>query len=258
MTTTARHLRTIALTWTDLRDALGAPAQLGAFGLGLRGYLATLDEYDAEEAAALRALERDPAQLGERPVPIRLRVYDTMRSIQAGLAELADQIAAEVQREPVPFAPRDWPAAERARRNALARADLADPRRWRFRGNRPPAPYTALWLLARVEHRPGPCRRLNEAQQQHIGHVAREAVQRIEAVLDVADGCKELGDAHTCQCGGTIEVYGGAGATPCARCQGCGALWTERGVIARVRPEVISGQGQQQDRAVPPTRPKSP
>ncbi|MFF3398270.1 hypothetical protein ACFYW6_07125 [Streptomyces sp. NPDC002659] len=230
--TTSQQLRTIATTWTDLQDALGAPAQLGAFGLGLRGYLARLDQYDAEEAAALRALERDPSQIGERPVPIRLRVFDTMRSIQAGLAELADQIAAEVQREPVSFAPRDWPAAERARRNALARADLADPRRWRFRGNRPPAPYTALWLLARVEHRPGPCRRLNEAQQERIGHVARGAVTRIEAVLDVADRCKELSDENTCACGGRIEVYGGAGATPVARCQGCGALWTEQGIIA--------------------------
>ena len=232
MTTTATHLRTIATTWTDLRDALGAPTQSSWPPVTLRGYLNALEQHDAAEAAALRALERAPEQLGQRPVPISLRVYDTMHTIRAGLAELADQIAAEVQREPVSFAPRDWPAAERARRNALARADLADPKRWRFRGNRPPAPYTALWLLARVEHRPGPCRRLNAAQQQHIGHVAAESVRRIEAVLDLADGRRELSDAHTCACGGTIEVYGGAGATPCARCQGCGALWTDAGVVA--------------------------
>lgn len=229
--TTSNNLRTIATTWTDLTDALGAPTQSSWPPVTLRGYLNALEQHDAAEAAALRALERAPEQLGQRPVPISLRVYDTMRTIQAGLAELADQIAAEVQREPVSFAPRDWPAAERARRNALARADLADPKRWRFRGNRPPAPYTALWLLARVEHRPGPCRRLTEAQQQRIGHVAAESVRRIEAVLDLADGCRQLDEAHTCACGGRIEVYGGAGATPVARCQGCGALWTEQGII---------------------------
>ena len=230
--TTSQNLRSIALTWTDLRDALGAPAIIGGLGQGLRGYLNALEQHDATEAAALRALERDPAQIGARPVPISLRVYDTMRAIEAALAECADQTAAAVQNAPVPFAPRSWPAADRARRDTIARADLADPKRWRFRGNTPPAPYTALWLLGRVEHRPGPFRRLTEAHERHIGNVARESVARIEAVLDLADGKRELSSDHTCACGGKIEVYGGAGATPCARCKGCGALWTETGVIA--------------------------
>ncbi|MGW1546632.1 hypothetical protein [Streptomyces sp. NPDC002346] len=230
--TAAAHLRTIATTWTDLADALGAPPTIGAFGIGLRGYLAALEQHDPSEAAAIRALERDPAQLGERPVPLRLPVYDTMRAIEAALAECADAIAAEAQIEPIPFAGSDWPAADRDRRNARARADLADPRRWRYRGNTPRAPYTTLWLLARVERRPGPFRTLTEAQHRYIANVARGAVNRMESVLDLADGRKELGDDHPCACGGTIEVYGGAGATPCARCKQCGALWTEGGVIA--------------------------
>lgn len=229
--TTSQHLRTLINLWPDLHDALGQRTTIGAFGLGLRGYIAALEQYDLEEAAALRALERDPMQIGQRPVPISLRVYGTMRAIEAGLAECADQTAAAVQREPVSFAPRDWPAADRARRDTLARADLADPRRWRFRGNTPPARYTALWLLARVERRPGPFRALNEQQLQHIARVAAESVRRIEAALDLADGRKELSEQHTCACGGVIEVYGGAGATPVARCQGCGALWTEQGII---------------------------
>lgn len=230
--TTSNNLRQIATSWTDLRDALGAPTQASWPPVTLRSYLNALQELDLDEAAALRALERDPSQIGQRPVPISLRIYDTMRTIEAALAETADQIAAEVQREPVPFAPRTWPAADQTRRNALARADLADPKRWRFRGNTPPAPYTALWLCARVERRPGPFRTLTEQQHRHIGNVARGAVQRMEAVLDLADGCKELSDAHTCACGGRIEVHGGAGATPVARCQGCGALWTEQGIVA--------------------------
>lgn len=230
--TTSTNLRTIALAWTDLRDALGAPTQHSWPPVTLAGYLTALHQLDADEAAALRALERDPSQIGTRPVPISLRVYDTMRTIEAALAECADQIAAEVQREPVPFAPKDWKPADRARRDAHARADLADPKRWRFRGNTPPAPYTALWLLARVERRPGPFRTLSEAHERHIGNVAREAAARIEAVLDLADQERELTSEHTCACGGTIKVYGGGGATPCANCQACGALWTEQGVIA--------------------------
>ncbi|WP_369778855.1 hypothetical protein [Streptomyces sp. R33] len=239
MHTTSTHLRDIALRWTDLRDALGTPTQLAAFGLGLRSYLAALDHHDAEQAAYDRAhaahrrsQERNPAQIGQRPVPVSLRVYDTMRAIEAALAACADAVAAAVQIEPVPFAGRDWPADDRARRNARARADLADPRRWRFRGTTPSAPHTALWLLARIEHRPGPFRALTEQHRRHIGAVARGAAERIESVLDLADGSRRLGAEHTCQCGGTIEVYGGAGATPCARCKGCGALWTEAGVIA--------------------------
>ncbi|MET7787259.1 hypothetical protein ABZS93_11615 [Streptomyces sp900116325] len=232
MNQAARDLRTIATTWTDLTDALGAPPIIGAFGIGLRGYLTALEQHDPTEAATLRALERDPAQIGERPIPMRLPVYDAMRAIEAALAECADAIAAEAQIEPIPFATKAWPAADRARRNARARADLADPRRWRFRGTVPRALYTALWLLARVERRPGPFRMLTEAQHRFIANVARGAVNRMESVLDLADGRKELDDSHPCACGGTIEVYGGAGATPCARCKQCGALWTEGGVIA--------------------------
>ena len=236
--TTSTNLRSIALTWTDLRDALGAPTIIGGLGQGLRGYLNSLEDADRAEfgynlahAAHRRSQERDPSQIGQRPVPISLRVYDTMRTIEAALAECADQTAAAVQNQPTPFAPSSWPAADRARRDAIARADLADPRRWRFRGTTPPAPYTALWLLGRVEHRRGPFRRLTEAQERHIGNVARESVARIEAVLDLADGKRELSSVHACACGGKIEVYGGAGATPVARCQSCGALWTEQGIV---------------------------
>jgi len=233
MTTTATTLRTLITLWPDLRAALGDRPIHGAFGLGLRGYLAALDQHDATEAAAhLRAQERDPAQLGDRPVPLSLRVYDTMRAIEAALAACAEVVASSVQTEPIPYPGPDWPAADRARRAAASRADLADPRRWRFRGRTPSAPHTALWLLARVEHRPGPFRTLTEQQEQYIGSIARGALQRAEAVLDVADGRRELDTSHPCACGGTIEVYGGAGATPCARCKKCGALWTEHGIIA--------------------------
>lgn len=248
MTTTATHLRTIATTWTDLADALGAPTQHAWPPVTLRGYLNALQQLDAEEiqaraeaAAALRMLERDPAQLGERPILISARIYETMRTVEAALIECADQIAPAITRAPMkpPTARRAAVAttraervawADHARRVEQAKADAADPRRWRYSGRRT-APYTALWLLARVERMPGPFYALSEAHRRHIANVAATGAERIEQALDLADGRRELSKAHTCACGGTIEVYGGAGATPVARCQGCGALWTEQGII---------------------------
>ncbi|MEU0658558.1 hypothetical protein [Streptomyces lavendulocolor] len=165
-----------------------------------------------------------------------------MRTIEAALVETADQIAPTITIAPMkPPAPRRaapartraervaW--ADHARRIALARADAADLRRWRYSGQRT-APYAALWLLARVERRSGPFRPLTEEHRRHIERVAAEAVARIESTLDLADRTRELTAEHPCACGGTIRVYGGAGATPCAQCLDCAALWTEQGVIA--------------------------
>ncbi|AQS70863.1 hypothetical protein [Streptomyces pactum] len=250
MTTTSTHLRTIALHWTDLREAAGAPAQYGAFGLGLRGYLARLDQADAEQleyerhqAAHLRSLERDPIQIGERPVPVRLHILDTMRAVEAALIACADDIAHAAQRTPIagPTARRtathpyltqreaDIAAADRARRAQLARADLVDPRRWRWTGRRT-APHAALWLLARIKRAPGPCRRITDEEEQRIGTVAAGAAARVERALDIAAQQRTL--EAPCACGGQIDVHGGEGKVPVAHCTGCGRIWTEGGVIA--------------------------
>ncbi|MFG3085097.1 hypothetical protein [Streptomyces parvulus] len=250
MTTTATHLRTIALHWTDLHDAAGQPAQVGAFGLGLRGYLARLDaadrdefNYDRAHAAHLRTQERDPLQIGERPVPVRLHILDTMRAVEAALIACADDIAHAAQRAPIagPTARRtathpyltqreaDIAAADRARRTQLAHADLVDPRRWRYTGRRT-APHAALWLLARIERKPGPCRRITEDEERRIGTVAAGAADRVERALDIAAQRRTL--EQRCACGGAIDVHGGEGRVPVAHCTGCGRIWTEGGVIA--------------------------
>jgi hypothetical protein len=249
MTTTATHLRTIALHWTDLHEAAGQPTTIGAFGLGLRGYLARLDaadadqiEYERHQAAHLRTLERDPIQLGTRPVPVRLHILDTMRAVEAALVACADDIAHAVQRTPIagptarrtaiaPYATQreaDIAAADRTRRAQLAHADLVDPRRWRYTGRRT-APYAALWLLARIERAPGPCRRLTADEEQRIGTVAAGAAERIERALDIAAQRRTL--EQPCACGGAIDVHGGEGRLPVAHCTGCGRIWAE-GVTA--------------------------
>lgn len=245
MTTAATHLRTIALHWTDLHDAAGQPVQVGAFGLGLRGYLAALDdaeqqEYDRHQAAHLRSLERDPIQLGDRPTPVRLHILDTMRAVEAVLVACADDIALAAQRAPI-----SAPAArkadyatlreariahqERQRQQQLAHADAVDPRRWRYTGTRT-APQAALWLLARIERAPGPCRRITEQEEKRIGTVAAGAAERVERALDIASQSRTL--ERRCGCGGAIDVHGGEGRPPLAHCTGCGRVWTEAGVAA--------------------------
>lgn len=242
MSTAAADLRTIATTWVDLNDALGAPTVVAGFGRGLRGYLAAIEETDLHTAAELRALERDPAQLGQRPIPIRLQVYATMRTIEAALVGCASAVAEHVQRPPMAMpAPRRAAYArtraerlvweDHARRVQAAQDDAADPRRWKWTGATPSAPYTALWLLARVTGAPGPFRPLQAAQHRHITAVAAEARHRIEQALDT--GAETATLARPCpDCGGTIKVYGGAGASPLANCSSCGGVWSELGAVA--------------------------
>lgn len=246
MTTTATHLRTCAMHWTDLRDALGQPAIHHGFGIGLRGHLALLAEVDADrallEATWARNDERadsSPDALGERPVPVRLHILDTMHHVEATLIACADDIARQVQRDSIPLPSArsatyrsqreaDIAHADRTRRQQLAHADLADPRRWKYTGRRT-APYAALWLLARVERAPGPCRRLDEDQERRIGKIAENAAERVETALDIAAQRKTLEQLH--HCGGRIDIHGGEGRAPLGHCTGCGMVWAE-GVIA--------------------------
>ncbi|WP_282695475.1 hypothetical protein [Streptomyces sp. CC208A] len=208
--TTATQLRTIARLWPDLHDALGTPNTGPGFGLGLRNYLAAVDQPDVAEAAVLRMLERSPDQLGTRPIPISLRVLDTMRTVEAALHETADQIASANQHS----------------------VNTSHPHRWRYTGHRPGAPWTALWLSARADGVFWPGRPLTDRQHRHVAAVAHNALGRIETTLDLARQVQQLDPAHPCQCGGTITIRGGAGDPPTGHCGACGAWWTENGVNA--------------------------
>lgn len=263
MTTTATHLTTVAIHWRDLTDALALPAIHHGFGRGLRGYLAALEEPEmqivVDHTAKLTTKrdtesgrvvgygcqlcgdadpghahpigeDRDPAQIGQRPVPLRIHILDTMRTVEQALVECADQTAGSIQRPVMGLLPAAYPAADRARRELLVMQDRQDPRRWSWTGGRPTAPYAALWLLARVQAAPGPFRPLTVLQLDHITAVARTAADRIEQALDIAAQRKTLERRH--DCGGRIDVHGGEGRPPLAHCTGCGRIWTEGGVIA--------------------------
>ncbi|MGW1938983.1 hypothetical protein [Streptomyces goshikiensis] len=235
MTTTATPaalLRQIALTWPQLTTALedGTTGNWPPAGR-MTDYLAALDDTAAAEQRYHRArhrliLDRDPAQLGTTRPPLSIHVHDTIRTIETALAGCADVIASKVQTEPIPAPGRDWPTADRARRAAASRADIADPRRWRFRGRTPRAPYTALWLLARVECRPGPFRPLIDADRRYIGGIAREAIARMDVVLGLSV-TEVRHDAACPDCAGPVTVRTEAGDPPTARCAGdCGRVWT--------------------------------
>jgi hypothetical protein len=234
MSPTAAHLRTIAFRWTDLTDALATTGTSTWPPAGrMSDYLNALDQADEQLAEAARwqaaynrqFLDRDPNQVGETRPPLRIAILDTMRTVEAALVATADQVAAVVQRSPMPLAPRSWPAADRDRRDQLARAEATDPRRWRYVGRRT-VPHTALWLLARVEGRPGPFRQLPQREHQLIVNVTAGACQRIERALDIGARTAQL--ARPCpDCGGQLEMHGGAGASPVAHCVGrCGRVWT--------------------------------
>lgn len=239
MATTAEHLQTVIHHWPDLTEALGgrsAPAWPPAGRM--TDYLRALDQADADQleyerhrALHLRTLERDPSQIGERPIPIRLPIHETMRIVRAVLVETADQIAGSVQRPVMGLLPDGYPRADRARRELLVMQDRRDPRRWKWTGPRPDAPYAALWLLGRIQGAPGPFRPLTTPQADHIATIARSCAHRIEQALDVGERKATL--TRPCpQCGGRLQLHGGAGAIPVARCTACGHVWGGQAAVA--------------------------
>ncbi|MET8297423.1 hypothetical protein ABZW02_25695 [Streptomyces sp. NPDC005180] len=224
----ATHLIRIATLWPHLDDALDQP-RAAWYGVGLQAHLAQLDRADAEEAAALRALERDPQQIGETPAPLSLRVLDTARLVETTLLHLADTLAPQITRAAISHAPADWEArgwapADRAHRDAAADREQADPRRWRYVGLRT-AEYAAEWLHARVIGEDGPFRPLTAAQLHCVEQVAAGCADRIAAVLDLT--VREETAARPCpDCAGRLVVTTGAGRAPAARCEGCARGWT--------------------------------
>ncbi|MFD8970515.1 hypothetical protein ACFV0C_36935 [Streptomyces sp. NPDC059568] len=218
MTTTAdQHLTSIITTWPHLQDLLTTRSADTWPPTSKAEYAKQLDEHDAAEVAAgrhaqqLATIRHESGQLyyqcaecnhvgdghqhpvredraddglGERPVPLRLHVLDTMRTVTIAVTTLADQIAAVVQRAPITSNRPSKLDPRTMEIERLAALDARDPHRWRH--NRPAdnSPVAAArWLLARLREEKGPCEPLRAHHRQHIAEVAAEAARRIARVL---------------------------------------------------------------------------
>lgn len=233
-TTPQQHLSLVINHWGDLTNALPAGGTGTAFGIGLTAYLDYLDRADADEVAEqreARSWQRDGTMpLGERPVPIRLRVHDTMRAVERVLLELADQIAAVTQRPAISPAPASWPTADRERRNLLAAAERDDPRRWSWTDPRSrTAVLAAVWLQHRLEDAPGPFTPLTALHRDHIATIAAGAAQRVLQALDMTRRTQQA--PFPCpHCRGTLRIEGGDGRPPRVRCTAKACGWARTAV----------------------------
>lgn len=205
MSTATAHLQTVVRHWQDLHALRTAKPHDAWPPPSLNAYLRTVEEYD-------------PA---DRSAPVRLHVIDTIRMVEAALVTLADQTAAQIQRPAISHAPyrNTWALEDRARRNELADADAADPRRWQYTGQRT-GEQAASWLLARLNGEPGPFRPLNGAQLLRIATVAEGAAERVEHALGLTR--RTVPTNRACACGGTLLLEGGDGRPPAIRCEDCG------------------------------------
>lgn len=233
MTTAAQHLARIGILWPHLDDALD---QHGATSWPPAGrmstYLTALDQADAE---ALRALDRDPQQIGETRAPLSIHILDTARLVETTLVHLADTLAPQITETasthtPADWETRGWTLTDARRRDTTATFEQADPRRWRYVGLRT-AEYAAGWLHARVTGQDGPFRPLTAAQLLHVEQVAGGCAERIAAALDLTT--RTVPDARPCpRCAGQLIVTTGAGRPPSARCEDCASGWTLRDAVA--------------------------
>jgi hypothetical protein len=226
-TTAAHHLARIGILWPHLDDALDQHGAASWPPAGrMRDYLAALDDADR---ATLRALERDPQQIGETRAPLSIHILDTARLVETTLVHLADTLAPQITRPAAAHAPADWQArgwtpVDRDRRNLLADQEQGDPRRWRYVGLRT-AEYAAGWLHARVTGVDGPFRPLTAAQLLHVEQVAAGCADRIATALDLTR--RTAAATRPCpSCFGEVHVISGGGRDPEARCTGvCGSVW---------------------------------
>lgn len=229
VTDAATDLRTIIRHWADLRDMLDTPPVASWPPSGLAAYLAALDEHDRAQLqaeAAREHAERNTDALGEHPAPLRLAVLDTIRTVETALVTLADQIASSVQRPPIssPPAGRGWTDELHRQVSLLAVRDQADPRRWRWHGERS-AVYAARWLTGRVEGTPGPFRPLTPTQHRHIAQVAAEAARRVQTALGMDRRSRHL--PRPCpRCGATLTLHTGGDRDPEVTCAGGCRPWT--------------------------------
>jgi hypothetical protein len=129
--------------------------------------------------------DRDPAQLGERPTPVRLHVVDACRAIEVALCGLADSIATRDALDPA-----DWHHADREQRTA---------------------PNAAAWLLTRLDDNAAPCCATHDTDRARITEYAREAAARLDRVLGTGCTSATMPGKPCPWCGGELVIHTEAG-----------------------------------------------
>ncbi|MEU0199157.1 MULTISPECIES: hypothetical protein [unclassified Streptomyces] len=222
--TAADDLDTITERWTTLAEAAGTrPTTTWPPAMGITRLMT--DE-ERQEQAAERA-DTNPDAPGPRPTPVDVDVLDVMTTIEQGLVTTADWLAERVQRPAFRATTgRGWSDDVHRQVVLLAAKDSADPRRWKFTGQRD-APTAAEWLSLRLQGAPGPFRALDEGERQAVENVARMGAELLRRTLGEARRKEAV--PHPCPqpCGGQLVVEGGDGQPPVVRCEDCGRTWTE-------------------------------
>ncbi|MCX4615730.1 hypothetical protein [Streptomyces mirabilis] len=267
--TTADDLQVVVDHWTHMRDLIDTSQTSGTWpaAMGKGEYLHEVDrtrselelaiehaqhlitkhdehgrvqyecvhcDYVGEGGAHTPRADREPGQLGERPVPIRLHVVDACRAVEVALCSLADLIAAEVQLAPLTPMPAvkhtgygtrreaQIAAADRARRGELAAEDVASPYRWSFTMGDRSAVRAAEWLLARFNGETEHCKPISSLHRAHITVVAREAARRIERTIGGlgARYSVPMDDRPCPYCGSSLTLHRGGGLDDVVVCAG--------------------------------------
>ncbi|MFZ3569450.1 hypothetical protein ACNYS0_21090 [Streptomyces sp. BH034] len=221
----ADDLDTITERWSALAEAAGTRPVTG--WPPIMGVARILDDEEREQYAAERA-DSAPDAPGPRPTPVDVDVLDVMNTIEQGLCTTADWLASRVQR-PVMTVPtgRGW--SDEAHRQAVLAAakDAADPRRWKYQGERS-ALSAASWLAHRLAERPGPFRALDGGERDAVAKVAAMGAELLRKTLGEERRTEPV--PHPCPgCRGQLVVAGGDGLPPVVRCEDCGRSWRERG-----------------------------
>ncbi|MGW5852112.1 hypothetical protein ACWFQ8_29900 [Streptomyces sp. NPDC055254] len=233
----ALHLATIGILWPHLDAALDQHGGDTWPPAGKGDLLRHLDAADAAEAAGIRALERDPQQIGETRAPLNLRILDTGRIVERFLVDLADEIAPQITETASTHAPADWQTrgwtdTDRRRRDTTAVFEQADPRRWRYVGLRT-VEYAAGWLYARVTGEDGPFRPLTLEHHEKITVIAGGCADRIRTALGLLEQQQTLDRPCPACTTGSLIMTAGGGLDPIAECHSCGRSWTSDGIVVR-------------------------